>query len=91
MTKISQIDQRRIKLREFYAKQSFPSTPFTCKGCGGFHLAILEFHFSDKKKDVTLLETINKGFTVKKVQGIIDTCRILCANCHKKLHWEEKT
>lgn len=64
--------------------------PFNCKGCGGFHPATLEFHFSEnRKKDYSVLDALQRAYSIKKVQKDIDECRILCANCHKKLHWND--
>ena len=81
--------QERQKILIEWIKTLKP--PFNCKGCGGFHPATLEFHFADdEKKDYSVLDAIKRGYSIKKVAKDIDNSRILCSNCHQKLHWNDK-
>jgi len=65
--------------------------PFNCQKCGGFHRATLEFHFKDRSKDISIIEMLEQGLTVRKVNSMMKKSKILCANCHRKFHWGEKS
>ena len=81
------LETKRVKLIAWF--NNHPQ-PFNCKGCGGFHRAILEFHFPDKSKDISILEMIEHGLTIRQAQTKMKGGKIMCSNCHKKLHWDEK-
>lgn len=59
-----------------------------CVKCGESHIACLDFHHLDpNKKEASISRLIN---STKKLQQEIEKCIVLCSNCHRKLHWEEK-
>lgn len=61
-----------------------------CEKCGFSNYIALDFHHLDpSKKDrgiPYLLSTCNK----KKILKEIEKCIVLCSNCHRILHYEEK-
>lgn len=62
-----------------------------CEKCGENHPAVLEFHHIDpneKEREVSLL--VHRGCNIQKIQEEIKKCKVLCANCHKKEHWNIK-
>ena len=63
----------------------------SCPICGEDHPACLEFHHIDPK---TKLLPISTMISLKKpkieVLKEIEKCVLLCSNCHRKLHYEEK-
>lgn len=62
-----------------------------CEICGECHPACIDFHHKDSsKKDFEISKAVAKGFTKERVLEEIEKCQILCANCHRKLHWDEK-
>lgn len=68
---------------------TFKST-LKCTKCGFDHIAALDFHHEDpstKEYDVNRLIS-NKRFT--KAYEEIKKCIVLCANCHRIHHYEEK-
>jgi hypothetical protein len=61
-----------------------------CEKCGEDHPACLEFHhLNPSEKKINLSEAVAiKGWSKNKILDEIDKCVVLCANCHRKLHWE---
>ena len=61
-----------------------------CSECGENHPAVLDFHHLDpSEKEFNLSDQI---WCRKKEDVIseINKCIVLCANCHRKLHWNKK-
>jgi hypothetical protein len=59
-----------------------------CVVCGERHPATFEFHHRDpstKVKAVSVL--VNTGATQERIIEEIMKCDVLCANCHRKHHW----
>ena len=63
-----------------------------CEKCGENHPATLDFHHIKNKKHGigNLVNTNNLTNKIKTlIKKEIKKCIVLCANCHRKLHWEE--
>lgn len=60
----------------------------SCVYCGESHPACLEFHHIDKKEGE--ISNMLSKYTEEEIMAEIDKCLIVCANCHRKIHWEEK-
>lgn len=62
-----------------------------CSSCGENHPACMEFHHIDKtKKSFGLATAANRNYSLERIKEEIQKCKILCSNCHRKLHWEER-
>jgi hypothetical protein len=61
-----------------------------CMKCGYDKcIASLDFHHKDpKEKDNDFLQKCNKTWAIMKEK--IKNCMLLCANCHRELHWNER-
>lgn len=62
-----------------------------CKHCKENHPACLDFHHlesSDKFKTISAL--VADGYNLKIIKNEIEKCIVLCANCHRKLHYNER-
>ena len=62
-----------------------------CARCNENHIACMDFHHinpSEKEYEVSALIS-SKMFT--KAYKEIKKCIVLCSNCHRKLHYNEKT
>ena len=77
------IQQRREWFNEY-------KKTLKCIKCGENHVACLEFHHRDPgEKDfeiASLVSTANKEKLLKEMEK----CDVLCANCHRKHHYENK-
>lgn len=62
-----------------------------CLRCDESHIGCLEFHHRDPKfKEVEIAQAVRIGWSIERIKEEIEKCDILCANCHRKLHWEER-
>lgn len=61
-----------------------------CEVCGENHIAVLDFHHKDRDlKLKNISEMIHSCFSQEKIKKEIEKCKVLCSNCHRKLHYEE--
>lgn len=61
----------------------------SCQECGENHPATLDFHHLDPEtKDRAVASMISRGWTEAEILSEMSKCVVLCANCHRKLHWD---
>ena len=85
---ISKIKERQRNLQIWLDERK---KTLKCVECGMNHIACLHFHHLDpKKKESSLAKVARKGWSIKKIEQEISKCKVLCANCHSILHWEER-
>jgi hypothetical protein len=62
-----------------------------CFHCGIRHPAVLEFHHWDPaNKSFRIEEAVSAGRALEFILPEIAKCRVVCANCHRIIHWEER-
>ena len=61
---------------------------FKCP-CGESHPACIEFHHHDDNKEACVSQFAYQGCK-QKLLNEIEKCTVLCSNCHKKLHYNER-
>ena len=84
----AQRKQRRLMLVAWYAELK---SQLVCQRCGEDHPACIQFHHADARtKECTVAEAIRRGFGRDRVLREIAKCTVLCANCHFKLHEQER-
>lgn len=59
-----------------------------CSKCGENHPAIIDFHHTGKKEN-QVAQMVHWGYSIDKIKKELEKCQVLCANCHRKLHWRE--
>lgn len=78
----------RAKVRAWIAEEKSSKG---CSNCGESHPACLHFHHVDPSLK---LFTINRGVMMHKpmdsLKAEMEKCILLCANCHAKLHWNDR-
>ena len=81
------VSRRRSTIREEW--HEFKRT-LKCAKCSQKHPATLDFHHLDPtKKDGIISKLVSNGcFALAKKE--IKKCIVLCANCHRIHHWEER-
>ena len=60
-----------------------------CVECGENDPVVLEFHHRHGK-DKAVSEMVTGGYPTSTIQGEIDKCDVLCANCHRKKTMAER-
>jgi hypothetical protein len=60
--------------------------------CGETHPACLEFHHREREEKESVISTmVNNACRVAKIKEEIEKCDVLCAKCHRNVHWPEGT
>jgi hypothetical protein len=84
---ISYVRNRGKKIEAWF--REYKSKP-CCEKCGENHFAYLDSHHKDPQdKKFAIGRPRNRG-SLKGLKEEIAKCRILCANCHRKQHWNER-
>lgn len=82
-----------VKVRKYKRKTREWLNKFKKKlscSCGENHISCLDFHHRDRtKKEISIATAVNKGWSPKRIKKELEKCDVLCANCHRKLHWRE--
>lgn len=78
-------NKRRVKEAKEYVLQIKKNN--CCKICGENRWWVLDFHHKDDKKE-EIPKLLSHGIEIIKKE--IKKCEILCANCHRDLHYKER-
>lgn len=87
-------DQKRRKYQlQVLRKKNIRSKLNTYKkahpcSCGETHLACLEFHHIGDGKEINIADAVRHGWSWKRILQEIKKCIVVCANCHRKIHFE---
>lgn len=81
---------KRVRGRKKKWLAEFRAT-LACMHCGEAHPACLDFHHKDssQKRDA-VANMFRQNLSLETIQAEIAKCEVLCANCHRKLHWQER-
>ncbi len=64
----------------------------SCAVCNESHPACIDFHHKQpSKKDKEVSKLVSSGASKKRILNEISKCQVLCANCHRKLHYDKIT
>ncbi len=60
-----------------------------CVRCDETDPACLDYHHrAGAEKEMTVCEMVTDGYSKDKLRAEMDKCELLCANCHRKEHYE---
>lgn len=77
---------RKEKLKQEF--EDFKRT-LKCSKCDENHISCLEFHhLNPNEKDMEISNMI--GYSKERLERELKKCIVLCSNCHRKLHYNEK-
>jgi formate-dependent nitrite reductase cytochrome c552 subunit len=79
--------QRLQQLRKQYQEYKLTKS---CIKCGESHPACLDFHHPNPAvKDLNPSQLVTqKGWSFAKIVAELDSLEVLCANCHRKVHFK---
>ena len=60
-----------------------------CAICGEDRWYVLDFHHTGDK-DFNISQKVQEGCSLETIKKEIEKCIILCANCHREVHYKEK-
>lgn len=87
-TYLAQTKARKEKVRKWLADYK---TTLACEKCGTNHPAVIDFHHKDGKQKEFDIATATYRKSINNILLEIKKCTVLCSNCHRILHWEERT
>jgi hypothetical protein len=87
-TEILRIRKRRDGIKKWL--DSYKDN-LKCEICGENHPACLTFHHKQPaRKEGNVSFIVHSGWGLGRIKREIEKCRVLCENCHRKLHWKNK-
>ena len=85
------IDKKNDRRKEIKAFINDYKSDLKCERCPEDHIGCLEFHHEDpKEKEICISEIYRTGWGQERILEEIEKCIVVCANCHRKLHWQCK-
>jgi predicted HNH restriction endonuclease len=82
------------KIQKQLRKQAIEFLGWKCKHCGLVEtecLAVYDFHHEDPtQKDASISELFRAMKPWEEIQPEIEKCILLCANCHRKVHYDKE-
>lgn len=61
-----------------------------CGSCGIVDQRVLDLHHPDENKKNFTVAYFRRGLGFDKIMREVEKCEVLCANCHRILHWEKR-
>lgn len=86
--RIGRKEERRRELRQWL--HAYKLKECECERCGEGHPACLDFHHFGEK-EFGIAEMVVYGYSRASIEGEIERCGVLCANCHRKEHYVDPT
>lgn len=85
----SRIDSYKKARRKWFSEEIIAKS--SCIKCGENHPGCLDFHHRDPNdKYMEVTKMVDAKCKEERILAEIAKCDILCANCHRKLHYEER-
>ena len=81
--------KNRLRRKTLRAKWVAYKSGFVCTKCGEDHPATFDFHHIVRSDYSSINKLIADGRFTKAMEEV-KKCICLCANCHRKLHYEER-
>jgi hypothetical protein len=77
---------RKQRIKEEYIEWK---KTLKCSKCENNDYRVLEFHHRNPlEKEFTIANMVERGYSKERMNGEISKCDVLCANCHRIVHYE---
>jgi hypothetical protein len=77
---------RRKKIKEDFIEWK---KTLECSRCKNNDYRVLEFHHKNPlEKEFSIANMVDRGFSKEKINDEVSKCDVLCANCHRIVHYE---
>ena len=87
-SEIAHVKRRKDEIRKWFWEYK---KSLKCSKCSEAHPAIIDFHHKkDKEKEMAISYMVANGFSIKKIKEELNKCQVVCANCHRKIHNNNK-
>jgi hypothetical protein len=84
--KLAWQSRRREEIRQWWRELKGTKS---CEACGESSPECLHFHHRDPAtKEFDVGQAASNGMAKARILRELRKCRVLCANCHLKHHWE---
>lgn len=81
--------EQRKEIRRWFREEIIAG--LSCVKCGESHPATFDFHHRDpSKKEFSMREIADRKYSKTRILEEFKKCEVLCANCHRKHHFEER-
>ena len=81
-------DRRRERNRQWLEDLK---SQLKCEKCEESRYWLLDFHHLDPNEKEASIAYLLRSSTKQKVQQEMEKCIVLCSNCHRDLHHQERT
>jgi hypothetical protein len=76
---------RRKEIREWF--DSYKTT-LKCSECDESDFECLDFHHKEVDRKINAISNmVGIGYSKENILAEVEKCEVLCANCHRKLHY----
>ncbi len=86
-SEIAHVKRRKLEIHKWFLKYK---SNLRCLKCGEDHVATIDFHHKIGEKEHNISKMVAEGYSIKRIKGEIEKCDVLCANCHRKIHFKNK-
>ena len=86
VSEIAHVKRRKLEIRKWFLKYK---SGLKCSKCGEGHVATIDFHHMVGEKEHGISMMVAEGYSIKRIQKELGKCEVLCANCHRKVHFRK--
>ena len=79
------VKRRKNEIRLWFQGQK---ASLRCSKCGENHPATIDFHHKIGEKEIGVSKMVADGYSINRIKKELEKCDVLCANCHRKVHFE---
>ena len=79
------VKRRKGEIRTWFQKYK---ESLKCSKCEENHPATIDFHHKVGKKENGISKMVADGYSINRIKKELEKCDVLCANCHRKVHFK---